>query len=431
MIEEMKKVSVIIPVYKVEKYLPACLDSVLVQSLQELECICIDDASPDRCGEILDEYAARDERVRVLHLPENHMQGYGRNRGLEMARGKYVYFLDSDDMITPDAMEELYQLAERDDLEGIFFDSQVLLESEDLARYAESYLSMRTGEYLDRVMTGQALMELFMKNDEWMVYVQRQFWRREYLLQNEIYSPEMTEHEDELFSFIAALLAKRVRYVRKDYFVRRYRSDSVMTRAPHAKDFVGYFRIFCRMIEFANEHQITGLGVDRSIHSMYSNAVRFLYEYENRKDSIKWFSPGEQKDYRLFRTILESQEFFFFFFFELWDKLNAYKSIWLYGAGRIARGVSSRLKKCGFRVDGFLVTSMEGNPERLHDLPVRSVDSFDSFPEGTAVVVAMASTMHAGPAENLEKKGVPYFLYSKNVLTGPLGPKAETETEYK
>jgi ADP-ribose pyrophosphatase len=62
---------VVVPVYKVEKYLPACLDSVLGQSLRELECICIDDASPDRCGEILDEYAARDERVRVLHLPEN------------------------------------------------------------------------------------------------------------------------------------------------------------------------------------------------------------------------------------------------------------------------------------------------------------------------------------------------------------------------
>ena len=61
----MIKVTVIIPVYNVEAYLPACLDSVLGQTLQDLECICIDDASPDRCGEILDDYAARDERVRT------------------------------------------------------------------------------------------------------------------------------------------------------------------------------------------------------------------------------------------------------------------------------------------------------------------------------------------------------------------------------
>ena len=208
--ERMKKVSVIIPVYNVEKYLPDCLDSVLGQTMRELECICIDDASPDRCGEILDEYAARDERVRVLHLPENHMQGYGRNRGLEMAEGKYVYFLDSDDMITPNAMEELYQLAERDDLEGIYFDSQVLLESEDLATYAEYYICKRTGEYPDEVMTGQALMELFMENREWMVFVQRQFWRRDYLMENKIFSPERTEHEDELFSFTSPERLRRL-----------------------------------------------------------------------------------------------------------------------------------------------------------------------------------------------------------------------------
>ena len=155
----MVKVTVIIPVYNVEAYLPACLDSVLGQSLQELECICIDDASPDRCGEILDDYAAKDERVRVLHLPENHMQGYGRNRGLELARGEYVYFLDSDDMITPNALEELYLLAKRDALDGIFFDSQTIVESEDLAHYAASYLDVRRGDYPDEVMAGMDLLD--------------------------------------------------------------------------------------------------------------------------------------------------------------------------------------------------------------------------------------------------------------------------------
>ena len=151
----MIKVSVVIPVYNVEKYLSECLDSVLGQTLREIECICIDDASPDRCGEMLDEYAARDGRVRVLHLKENHMQGYGRNRGLEMAKGEYVYFLDSDDMITPNAMEELYLLAKRDELDGIFFDSQVILESEDLARFASAYLCFRNGEYPDEGLDGQ------------------------------------------------------------------------------------------------------------------------------------------------------------------------------------------------------------------------------------------------------------------------------------
>ena len=95
----MPLVSVIIPVYNTEKYLPECLNSVLSQTLRDIEVICIDDASPDNCGKILDEYAQRDSRVKVIHLPENHRQGYGRNRGIERSSGEYLYFLDSDDMI--------------------------------------------------------------------------------------------------------------------------------------------------------------------------------------------------------------------------------------------------------------------------------------------------------------------------------------------
>jgi len=426
-VEEIKKVTVIVPVYKVEKYLPACLDSVLGQSLRELECICIDDASPDRCGEILDEYAARDERVRVLHLPENHMQGYGRNCGLEMARGKYVYFLDSDDMITPKAMEELYELAERDSLDGIYFDSQVLVESEDLAVYAESYIAMRRGEYPDRVMTGQALIELCMKNREWMVYVQRQFWRRDFLLRNELFFPEATEHEDELFSYTAGFLAKRVRYVRKDYFIRRYRKGSVMTRERHPKDFVGYFRIFCRMIEFAHEHQLTGAAVNDSIYSMFTCVVSFLPEYENREDSVNWLSPEEEKDYRLLRAVLMNHEVLLAKDIDIWLPLDPYQYIWLYGAGTMAKTVYTRLKRFGIGIEGFLVTDAEGNPERLLDQPVRAVDSVGSFPEGTAVIIAMSFRQHAGPAEKLREKKVPFFLFANNRLIGPMGPGAETE----
>ena len=99
----MPKVSVLVPVYNTEKYLPACLDSVLDQSLRDLEIICVDDCSPDRCGEIIDEYAARDARVKTIHLQENRRQGYGRNLGMNRATGKYLYFLDSDDTIVPTA----------------------------------------------------------------------------------------------------------------------------------------------------------------------------------------------------------------------------------------------------------------------------------------------------------------------------------------
>ncbi|GAB2846839.1 bifunctional glycosyltransferase/CDP-glycerol:glycerophosphate glycerophosphotransferase [Streptomyces deserti] len=97
----MPRFSVIVPVFKVQGYLRECLDSVLGQSYGDFEVIAVDDCSPDGCGAILDQYAARDARVRVLHLPENVGLGRARNAGLEEASGDYVLFLDSDDHYTP------------------------------------------------------------------------------------------------------------------------------------------------------------------------------------------------------------------------------------------------------------------------------------------------------------------------------------------
>ncbi len=103
----MPKVSVIIPVYKVEKYLKECLDSVLQQTLRDIEVICIDDASPDRSGEILDFYSRNDQRVKVFHLQTNKRQGFGRNLGIDNSTGEFLYFLDADDTIDDCALEEL------------------------------------------------------------------------------------------------------------------------------------------------------------------------------------------------------------------------------------------------------------------------------------------------------------------------------------
>ena len=95
---EMKeeKISIIIPVYKVEAYLPKCLDSVLQQTYRNLEIILIDDGSPDGCGKICDEYSKKDARISVIHK-ENTGVARARNDGIEAATGAYISFIDSDD----------------------------------------------------------------------------------------------------------------------------------------------------------------------------------------------------------------------------------------------------------------------------------------------------------------------------------------------
>ena len=101
------KVSVIIPVYNVEKYLRACLDSVVNQTLRDIEIICVDDGSTDGSGAILDEYAAKDGRVRVVHQA-NAGAGVARNVGLDLATGEYLFFCDPDDWAEPEMLERMY-----------------------------------------------------------------------------------------------------------------------------------------------------------------------------------------------------------------------------------------------------------------------------------------------------------------------------------
>ncbi len=116
------KLSVIVPVYNVEKYLHKCVDSLLNQKLpsEEYEIILVDDGSPDRCGEICDEYASHYANVKVVHR-ENGGLSAARNSGIEVARGQYVQFVDSDDFLEPNVLKALVEKMEADRLDVLRF----------------------------------------------------------------------------------------------------------------------------------------------------------------------------------------------------------------------------------------------------------------------------------------------------------------------
>ena len=101
-------ISVVVPVYKVEEYLRRCVDSVLAQTFRDFELILVDDGSPDRCGQICDEYAASDGRIKVIHQ-ENGGLSAARNAGLNVAQGEHVAFVDSDDYCHPEMLNVLYE----------------------------------------------------------------------------------------------------------------------------------------------------------------------------------------------------------------------------------------------------------------------------------------------------------------------------------
>ena len=109
MSQEKALISLIIPVYKVEKYLEKCIQSLINQTYENLQIILVDDGSPDNCGKICDEYAKKDHRIEVIHKSNGGLSD-ARNKGLEIAKGEYIGFVDSDDYIEADMYEVLYNL---------------------------------------------------------------------------------------------------------------------------------------------------------------------------------------------------------------------------------------------------------------------------------------------------------------------------------
>lgn len=119
--EKRPFISVVMPVYNVEKYLRQAIDSVLKQSFQDFELILVDDCSPDNCSAICEEYAQKERKIRVIHHVENQGLSMARNNGMELAQGRYIWFMDSDDCVDLDLFQEAYNSVEKNEAQVIVF----------------------------------------------------------------------------------------------------------------------------------------------------------------------------------------------------------------------------------------------------------------------------------------------------------------------
>ncbi|MBO5128772.1 MAG: glycosyltransferase family 2 protein [Oscillospiraceae bacterium] len=217
-------ISVIIPVYNVEKYLAECIDSVLCQSYTDYEIILVDDGATDSSGEMCDEYALKDSRIRVIHQPNGGLSA-ARNTGLRAARGEYVYFLDSDDYIEPCALEDLLGLAERETAGVVFFDSRVFFDECDKDGSTSKYI--RQAAYPPG--NGREMLLRLLNNEEYRTAVPLMFFRTNYLLDNELWFKEGIIHEDELFTFLVFNADGRIAHCHEQLYARRVRPASIMT----------------------------------------------------------------------------------------------------------------------------------------------------------------------------------------------------------
>ncbi len=241
------KVSVIIPVYNAEKYLRECLDSVVNQTLRDIEIICVNDGSTDNSAAILQEYTKADSRITIIGQ-ENQGLSAARNCGMRCAHGKYIYFLDSDDYIEKEALEILVRLAEDHDADSVHFATRPFYESEELHRTnnLDGYFDMKdfSGIYSGPEYIRTAREKYVYTAPVWMV-----LWRRALLSDNGFEFINGIIHEDEPFTFLADLASKRIVALPTVFHHYRIRSNSLKTSHVTHKNAIGCFRGAMALLE--------------------------------------------------------------------------------------------------------------------------------------------------------------------------------------
>lgn len=215
------KFSVIIPVYNVESYLQACLDSVLNQTFEDWEAICVNDGSTDNSAAILEEYGHKDGRFKIIDQPNGGLSA-ARNTGLKAATGEYVLFLDSDDWIEDNALEILSN--DLDDEDMLCFSGRRYFEREGLYHDADMLKERSYASGMD-YYNENALQS----RDFAFVCVVLRAYRRTFLIENCLWFKEGIYHEDNLFSPIACYYAKKVRQVSDCLYDYRVRANSITT----------------------------------------------------------------------------------------------------------------------------------------------------------------------------------------------------------
>lgn len=218
------KISVIVPVYNVEEYLKRCVDSILCQTFSDLEIILVDDGSPDNCGAICDEYAKKDERVKVIHKQNGGLSS-ARNAGLEIASGEYIAFVDSDDWIHPQMCEITYEAITYADADFINFCYQIKTDnSEEILGYTNKDDIIKTTEVYSK---DEVLNNFFNKYHAklWMTVWSKLYKKHIF---DDLRFEEGRIHEDELIMLPTIEKASQIAYLDISLYYYYFSESGIM-----------------------------------------------------------------------------------------------------------------------------------------------------------------------------------------------------------
>lgn len=274
------RVSVIIPVYNTEAYVEEALRSIMNQTLKDIEIIVIDDGSTDNSLSVIKELAREDNRIEWFSQT-NMGQSVARNLGLQKSTGKFVYFMDSDDILSDVALERCYNICVQNDLDFTFFDAEKITHTD-----VEHYGYNRQNKFQNQIYTGIDILNIMLKMNIYRVPPWLHFISRVFLIKENIsFDPSFRFFEDQIFTTKLYLAAERVGYMPDFFFKRRIRTDSLMKQSYTIDKVKTYFKVADELLGLRDGlDKIKRDAIDRITFQMLSAAIynANIFDFQKR-----------------------------------------------------------------------------------------------------------------------------------------------------
>lgn len=277
----MSKVSIVVPIYNVEKYIRPCLDSLLGQTLSDIEIICVDDCGSDGSMAIVEEYAAKDRRLRILKQATNGGPSTARNIGIAAACASYIVFCDSDDYLAPDMCEKMYNALQSSPGADIavcaakaVWEREVPQEEKDAQE-----------EYLKVCFEGEVSISAHVLRHSF-VYTWAKIYRRRFLVEHAITFPEGMRYEDAYFHYVCAAHARSLYFLPEPLYYYRIREGSIMDETQKAAPFVGidHLHIALMLWDYFKKHGFMNKW-GGYIYELWSNYLYLAMKYEHTEEA--------------------------------------------------------------------------------------------------------------------------------------------------
>lgn len=401
------KVSVIIPVYNVEDYLAECLDSVINQTERDIEIICVEDCSTDSSLEILQEYAKKDNRIVILQNEMNSGLSVTRNNGLAIAKGEYILFVDSDDLIKPELLEQTLKYADGVDMVCFNYEEY---NPQKIGSFAHGY-NLEDGLYSNEEYFVES-----QKKSSFVVVAVAKLYRKDFLLQNNLRFLDGMLYEDNLFYLQCVLKAKNIYSLNLKLYIYRIRPNSIMTKNLQPKNVNDQFRL---LYEATNEYlncevsKEFGVAIERFVNALGRSYIRCCKSYltnEMRSDLLDFSDFTFLRQQKLFTQLLLGVGCRVSFSKEQIELMRNSENVIVYGAGDVAREVISYLDLVDIAITGIAVSDASKNKKSLLGNQVKNLSDYENIKDKCLVIIAVVSNSVKAIEKNLCENGFNDFI---------------------